>query len=236
MNIQKVVLNYLQKQARVPQLPPGLLEDIFTWAAPLYKNNLLTLYGKQKRPGLFAKRPKTFYKTFSVPQVLPYGKINQKKIYLRIVPEQKSYEAIYHQALNAIFIYLPFLSDETKNNIQSKLDMLEQDLYHKLYHELIHFVQLNTDKDIGGKTDTYRDYLKYEEDYDISPIEYKPNLISAIGEFKYDFANKPYTIQDVKEFLGPNSSLAFFRSLYKRAPQRWKKAVKDFYILLQRNS
>lgn len=227
MNTSSIIRNYLLKKSRVPRLPEGLLQAIHEWAAPIYRSNLIAVYGNNTNPV-------SYQRMFPV-KPMDYVKLDRTKINVRIVPEEKDQEATYDERQNTIFIYLPLLSEDTQANIHDKLNVLEQDLYYKIYHELIHFVQFRTKERVGGETKLFRDYYNHEDDYFISPIEYKSNLISAVGDFKYDFYKKDYTLQDIKEYIGPNSSIRYFKSLYHRAPSRWKKAVKDFYTMISQD-
>jgi len=176
------------------------------------------------------KKTKFYYKTFKV-QPLGYANLRTNKINVMFTDGPGNIDAAYDERHNRIDVFMPELLDSTIESIRKgdtdRIDYLLKLLQTDIHHELIHFLQFNTEHSIGGKTDMYQKYEELKEDYYISPIEYKTQLLNEVQDFKID------GLSDVKSFL--NESV-YFTALKNRAPKRYQKAVRDFYSLLYRNS
>jgi len=225
VNTYNVVAAYIKKIARIPRLPEGLLDEIMDWVALPYTANLRLIASN--------KKPRAYSQTFKVKQ-LNYAKLNKNKISVAILPNKGNIDAQYDERNNRIEIFMPELLESTKDIILSKqyfdkLHYLLRLLRKDIHHELIHFIQFNTNKSIGGKTDMYEKYQELQEDYFISPIEYKTQLVNEVEEFKIG----NHTKDDITDFIAES---VYFTSLKNRAPKRYQKAVRDFYSILYRNS
>lgn len=231
-----VFLRYLDKKARMPRLPQGLLGDMHAWARQHLFSNLLTIHSAPKEAYAHMgvkriKRPSSAKKTFQIhTSSLPYElKRHTVKAYFVPKENESSVEAFYDEYKNTIYIFLPYLSEHTKKNLTvDKLNQLDEYLRANLEHEMIHFIQFNTSHEVGGQLKFHKDYDSLKEDYYLSPVEYKALLSNAIHDFRIQYGNN-YTKQDIENFLQQDN---FFSALKSREPVKYKKSVKDFYILL----
>jgi hypothetical protein len=219
MNYYRVINAYLDKQSRLPTLPPNLLETIHAWLSPLYVKNI---------NNYFAKKPtQTVSKTFSVQD----DRLQVKNIKVKFVPKQFNFHAVYNPNYNLILVGIPnYLKKKTLESPEE----LSYDLKTYLKHELIHFLQFNTEHSIGGKfpTEYYKpgqEYVTdYSTDYYISPEEIKPNLSNQADRFKYVYGDS-FTSENIKQFIA-NSD--FFNALKETDSKLFQNTVKDFYLLV----
>jgi len=225
----KLLLSYLDKKSRLPDLPQGLSEAIFEWARVPYTKNMLAVYKTSKRTlehfGLSKKpKPLMYTKTFKVQD----ERIDVKNLQVHIIPkEANGQEAVYDENYNRITLYLQDVLEETKNNLTiHKIEKLLYYLKSNIDHELTHFVQFNTPQSVGGTTVFHSDYKSLSDDYYISPVEYKPILSNEVNDFLYNYNS----MKDIPKFIEESH---FFSALKRRAYGKYKNAVKDFTILVQ---
>jgi len=219
MNYYRVVTAYLDKQSRLPALPDNLLNSIHTWLSPYYTRSIAKYFS--------GKPTSTVSKTFKVndPRI-----INVKTLKVKFIPKQFKFHALYNPNYNTIIVGIPAYL--TKQTLESP-EELSYDLKTYLQHELIHFLQLNTEHNIGGKIqDTeYRSGQQYNQDYGQEYFRYseeiKPNLVNAVDRFKYIYKNN-FDADDIRNFV---DSSDFFTAL-KVDTKLFNSTVKDFYLLI----
>lgn len=210
--IHQVVLSYL---ARLPKPPKGLLDSIYEWAKPYHVQNIKALSSRSSKPVVARK-------TFKVPS-LDYAKLNKSKLEVLILPKpHQDKEGEYNPNTNRITIYAPKLLPETRKNLSSdKIEVLCQDLFTFLYHELIHFLQYNTEEQVGGQLVFHKDFDSFKEDYYTSPVEYKPQLLNALNEYRQSNLS-------LSDFLEQND---FLKALKSRSSVKYNRALKELYQL-----
>lgn len=200
--------------SRLPKLPEGLLDGIYAWAKPYHVQNIKALAKNAK--------PVVARKTFKVPP-LDYASLTQNKVEVLILPKpHQDKEGEYNPNTNRITIYAPKLLEVTRKNLSdSKIEELCQDLFTFLYHELIHFLQYNTEEQVGGRLVFHKEFDSFKEDYYTSPVEYKPQLLNALNEYRQSKLS-------LSDFVEQND---FLKALKNRSPIKYHRALKELYQL-----
>lgn len=216
----RIIRAYLNRKARLPKIPEDLLQTIHAWLEPLYTKSV---------HNFFHKKPTTTYnKTFKVLD----DRLSTNSIKVKFIPKQFNFNAVSNPNYNTIIVGIPTYLN--KANLESK-EELSYDLKSYLHHELIHFVQFNTEHHIGGKIqeDNYSsgdEYTKsYDQKYYQSSEELKPNLSNEVYRFKFLYPEN-HTKQNIIDFI---KSSDFFNAI--KDTNNYNKYVKDFYLLIASN-
>jgi len=226
------VKRYLAKQARLPKVEPEIINDIHAWARVHYLQNILAISPKRdmlaKEMGLSRiQAPRVATKVFPV-----YSKdypLTESKIKVKVLAKFFPFSAQYNSVTNTLFIGLPeYLTRKSLKNLSLHLAKeLDEDLRSFIHHELIHFIQFNTEKSIGGKQEFLDNFEDYQDEYFASPVEFKPQLASELHNFKL-LKIQPTKV-NLESFIHESR---FFQALKHLNYPQYKKAVKDFYLLV----
>lgn len=177
---------------------------------------------------------------------------------------QDGVAAKFNHEKNVIYVYMPWqLRGKLGVDYDWKeVDLLIANIKDGVRHEMVHFIQYNTPERIGlakgakltGKeVERAYDPTKAPKEYYLDPVEYKPLLQSSVRDFERQlemlkYIKKPITRLALQQFIGEKitsmvyseggnvSSARFFVALKQYDKTRWKKAVKDFILLLKKDS
>lgn len=191
----------------------------------------------------------SFKKTFTLAENV-YGEDINMKVTLKLVLERVNTKNLgsYNNAtgfiiLSAFNLHMTGPSLRTVSAIRHSLGKVEELLAH-LKHELTHLVQYRAlaGKSVKQVSGSYDVDAEFDDNYALAQLEFDPLIKSAKGflvrlEVKYKLTpgyNKRelqdafLCVTDPPKWMLSTDRSGFFATLKRRAPVKWRKAVKLF--------
>lgn len=196
-----------------------------------------------------ARNKLSFTKTFTLDENV-YGEEIYMKVTLKLVLERVKTANLgtYNNEtgfiiLSAFNLHMTGPSLGTVSAIRHSLGKVDELLAH-LKHELTHLVQYRAlagkhAKQVAGSYDVE---AEFNDEYALAPLEFDPLIKSAKGAlarlavkykltpgYKHDELRDAFIcVADPPEWMLPDDRSGFFATLKRRAPVKWRKAVKLF--------
>jgi hypothetical protein len=149
------------------------------------------------------------------------------------IPQYRSifiYSGIWQSFTNRNSVYW-FFTMRSSSDLNEKLNKLWVEYQSVLHHEVTHWVQDIFIPQGQWSKNAYNSNIESEEDfkkYISSNVEFFPHLKAEYELFWQDFER--LNNGTFKQYI---SRSIFFNSLKRHNPDKWEKAVKQFYMLLQ---
>lgn len=196
-----------------------------------------------------AREKKVFMKTFELSEP-SYGNELDMKVKLKLVFERHKRLAsnigVYRDdtafiTLSPFNMHMTGASLSTISALRASLQKIPE-LIGFLEHELTHLIQYRSLKHADQLKGDYSQSAEFDDSYGLAPVEFDPLIKSSRATFKrLEAKYKSYPGYDRDELLNaylsagprpdwmlPDDQSSFFEVLKRRAPIKWKKAVKLF--------
>lgn len=226
--------------SRYPELKENKNLEIFRW---VYKSSATLL--KLKKQNKIGDN-QGVDKIFTINQSdLNYGTLIGSPIKLKItliasIPKFNESMGEYIATTNEIYLKMSpncqYIDENNKNDVLSYIE----DIGTALYHELIHFFQYNTKEKIGLDRDLeeQKEMSHIPSEFYVVAEEFKPYSSALVPLFissiRQKIQEQELTIisQELRNFIKNNF---FLTTLKKVNLTKWKQAIKDLTIELNRN-